>query len=277
MTPLPSRLEARAITRASGSSFAPAFRLLALDRREDLELLYAFCRVADDIADAPGAGESARAAALAAWREAFADPQLRGLPDNLREMVQRRGLEPQLFLELLDGTATDLGPEVRMPTCGDLELYCHRVAGTVGQLCLPIFGADRTRSSGYAETLGRALQFTNILRDTASDLARGRLYYPLDGLRAAGLDADNFAVAHEARRSYLVRFATLANDLFKEAARTAPVSDRRALRPAFLMAAVYRALLRKMGNDDLRVMKKRYRLNAVEKVTALLQGLVQPQ
>ena len=273
----PARLDARTITRASRSSFAPAFRLLAPSRREDLELLYAFCRIADDIADSPGAVGSDRAAALEAWRKAFADPRLRGLPANLREMVQRRSLDPQLFLELLEGTATDLAPEVRMPTCGDLEVYCHRVAGTVGQLCLPIFGADRTRSAGYAETLGRALQFTNILRDTASDLARGRLYYPLDELLSAGLDADNFAVAHEARRDYLARFAARAGDLFEEAARTAPASDRRALRPAFLMAAVYRSLLRKMGNDDWRVMKKRYRLNAVEKVTALLRGLVQPQ
>jgi hypothetical protein len=44
-----------------------------------------------------------------------------------------------------------------------------------------------------------------------------------------------------------------------------------------MMAAVYRALLRKMGNDDLRVMEKRYRLNAVEKVTALLRGLARAQ
>jgi len=277
MTPLPSHLDARGITRSSRSSFAPAFRLLAPDRRRDLELLYAFCRIADDIADAPGPDGSARAAALEAWREAFADPQLRGLPENLREMVQRRGLEPQLFLELLEGTATDLSPEVRMPARGALELYCHRVAGTVGQLCLPIFGADRTRSAGYAETLGRALQFTNILRDTASDLARGRIYYPLDELRAAGLDADTFAAAHEARRAYLAKFAARATGLFEEAARTAPAPDRRALRPAFLMAAVYSSLLRKMGKDGWRVMEKRYRLNAVEKIAALFRGLAGPQ
>ncbi|MEI7866209.1 MAG: squalene/phytoene synthase family protein, partial [Chthoniobacterales bacterium] len=178
---------------------------------------------------------------------------------------------------LLEGTATDLSPEVRMPARGALELYCHRVAGTVGQLCLPIFGADRTRSAGYAEALGRALQFTNILRDTASDLARGRLYYPLDELRAAGLDADTFAAAHEARRAYLAKFAARAAVLFEEAARTAPPPDRRALRPAFLMAAVYRALLRKMEKDGWRVMEKRCRLNTVEKVAALLRGLAQAQ
>ena len=177
MNPLlpPAHLDAAAIVRASRSSFVPAFRLLSSDRRKDLETFYAFCRAADDIADAEGHESSDRYAALEAWRAAFRDPGLPGLPDNLRELIARRGLDRRLFLELLDGTATDLAAPVRMATRADLDLYCHRVAGTVGQLCLPIFGADPQRAGAYAGTLGRALQYTNILRDTKSDLARGRI------------------------------------------------------------------------------------------------------
>lgn len=271
----PAHLDAAAVLRASRSSFAPAFRLLPADRRLDLEILYAFCRLADDLADDEG-GLTApqRLEALMEWRGGFRDPALRGLPENLRQMMQRRGLDPALFLELLDGVATDLSPDVRMPTRADLDLYCHRVAGTVGLLCLPIFGANAARAAVYAEMLGRALQYTNILRDTAADLKRGRLYYPLDELAAAGVSAGNFSREDEKRQAYLQKFAAAASQLHAEAARLQPGEDRKALRPARLMGAVYAQLLGKMRRDGLRVMEKRYRLSAMEKITALGSALV---
>lgn len=264
----PANPEAAAIVRPGKSSFAPAFRLLAADRRADLEMLYAFCRAADDIADADGHEASDRHAALEAWRAAFRDPGLQGLPDSLRDLMVRRGLERRLFLELLDGTATDLTAPVRMATRADLDLYCHRVAGTVGQLCLPIFGADPERAAAYAETLGRALQYTNILRDTKSDLARGRVYYPLDELSAARVGS----FPHDAQ-DYLRSFANKTDALFEQAAALSPGEDHRALRPARIMASIYRALLRKMQSDGLRVTGQRYRLSAPGKLWAITRGL----
>jgi 15-cis-phytoene synthase len=271
----PAHLDAAAVVRASRSSFAPAFRLLHVARRRDLEILYAFCRLADDLADDEGTLTAPqRLEALTAWRDGFLDPALRGLPENLRQMVQRRGLDPALFLELLDGVATDLSPAVRMPTWADLDLYCHRVAGTVGLLCLPIFGANPAQAAAYAEMLGRALQYTNILRDTAADLKRGRLYYPLDELAAAGISAENFAREDEKRQAFLQGFAAAAAAIYAEAARLQPQEDRKALHPARLMGAVYAQLLGKMRRDGLRVMEKRYRLSALEKITALVSALL---
>lgn len=271
MNPLlpPAHLDAEAIVRASGSSFRPAFFLLPPERRADLCVLYAFCRLADDLADLGEHPANDRKEALEAWRDGFRNASLRGLPDNLRDLMQRRALDPALFLALLDGTETDLGPAVRMPARRDLDLYCHRVAGVVGCLCLPIFGADRRRAEAYAETLGRALQYTNILRDTASDLARGRLYYPSDELAAAGLNAENFLHADQARRVFLTGFAADAEALFDEAAGLLPDEDRTALRPARAMAAIYRALLRKMQRGGPEVTVARCRLTTVEKLAAL--------
>jgi phytoene/squalene synthetase len=264
----PAHLEAAEIVRASKSSFVPAFRLLAADRRKDLETFYAFCRAADDIADAEGHKATDRYAALEAWRAAFRDPDLRGLPDNLRELIVRRGLDHGLFLELLDGTATDLTAPVRMATRADLDLYCHRVAGTVGRLCLPIFGADPERGGAYAETLGRALQYTNILRDTKSDLVRGRIYYPLDELSAAGV-----ASFPKDAQAYLLSFAEKTDALFDQAAAASPTEDAKALRPARVMASIYRSLLRKMRRDGLHVSEKRYGLTTAEKLWAIIRAL----
>lgn len=270
MNPLipPAHLDAGRILRASKSSFLPAFRLLSPERRKDLELFYALCRDLDDIADAGNYPPAQRYEGLEAWRAGFGRRDFRGLPANVADLVRRRSLDRGLFLELLDGVATDLAPGVRMPARSDLDLYCHRVAGTVGRLCLPIFGADPERAAHYAETLGRALQCTNILRDTGPDLRRGRIYYPLDELAAAGIE--EFPRGAEA---YLENFARRTERLFEEAAALAPAQDGRALRPARIMASVYRALLRKMQKDGLRVMEKRYRLSKMEKLWAITRAL----
>lgn len=271
MNPLapPARLDGAAIVRASRSSFVPAFRLLPPERREDLETFYAFCRATDDVADTEGYEPGDRYEALEAWRAAFLDAELRGLPDNLRGLVARRGLDRGMFLELLDGVATDLAMPVRMATRADLDLYCHRVAGTVGQLCLPIFGADPKRAADYAEMLARALQYTNILRDTQSDLARGRIYFPLDELSAARVES----FPHDAQH-YFVSFAGGTKELFDQAGKMSPAEDAKALRPARVMASIYRSLLRKMQRDGLRVTEKRYRLSIPEKLLALARALL---
>jgi phytoene synthase len=267
----PAQLDAAGIVRASKSSFVPAFRLLPSDRRRDLELFYALCRELDDIADAGSYPAGHRYEALEAWRAGFRHADFAGLPANVADLLRRRSLDRTLFLELLDGVATDLAARVRMPTRPDLDLYCHRVAGTVGRLCLPIFGADPQRAGDYAEMLGRALQYTNILRDTASDLRRGRIYYPLDELAAAGITESTFP---DGSPAYLARFAQQAGALFDEATKKMPVEDRAALKPARVMASIYRSLLRKMQRDGLRVTEKRYRLSKPKKLWAIIRALV---
>jgi len=266
----PPQLDAARIVRSSRSSFVPAFRLLPAGRRRDLELFYALCRQLADIADSGNYPTGLRYEALAAWRAGFIHPDFEGLPRNVADLIRRRSLDRTLFLELLDGVATDLVPLVRMATRADLDTYCHRVAGTVGVLCLPIFGADAERDGDYAETLARALQYTNILRDTASDLRRGRIYYPLDELAAAGISESAFPTESAV---YLSRFARETERLFLEAARKLPAADRSALRTASIMASVYRSLLRKMQRDGLRVTEKVYRLSSPQKILAIGSAL----
>jgi phytoene synthase len=269
----PPRLDAARIVRASGSSFVPAFRLLPKSRRVDLEVFYAFCRVIDDLADNGDHPMAERRTALEVWRRGFHDPDLRGLPENLRDLVHRHSWNPSQFLEILDATETDLAPAVRMPTRADLDLYCHRVAGVVGRLCLSIFGAHEKLSTPYAEALGRALQYTNILRDTAADLKRNRIYFPLDELAEAGLTPINFSESSADRQRYLEKFAKRAEELYRQADRLVPSQDRHALRPALLMGTIYQTLLQKMQRDGVRVMEKHYRLSTTAKFIALLRGI----
>ena len=74
----------------------------------------------------------------------------------------------------------------RYETFSDLFEYCRRVASAVGMICIRIFGCRNASAREYALNLGAALQLTNILRDVKGDLDRGRVYLPLEDLRAHG-------------------------------------------------------------------------------------------
>ena len=69
-----------------------------------------------------------------------------------------------------------------------LLMYCYRVAGTVGEMLLPVLGLDECDVRDEAIALGCAIQLLNIMRDCADDLnTRGRLYLPLADAARVGL------------------------------------------------------------------------------------------
>ncbi len=208
---------ARAVTRRHARSFSFASLLLFGARRRAAFALYAFCRRLDDLVDEedgrtePLEHRLARARALIAriYVDApqLADPGLGpvsgravgALVDEvwdeaelaaLRDTIQRFGVPEQPFQDLVSGMEMDVAGH-RYATFADLELYCDRVAGTVGLLLCPVLGASDVRAAGAAADLGRAMQLTNILRDVREDLARGRVYLPEDELAAFGLSRDD--------------------------------------------------------------------------------------
>src|SRR6185295_19711944 len=96
----------------------------------------------------------------------------------------------QAFEDVIDGVAMDLD-HTRYETFADLFEYCRRVASAVGMICIRIFGCRNASARDYALNLGAALQLTNILRDVKGDLARGRVYLPLEDLTAFGCTIDD--------------------------------------------------------------------------------------
>ena len=71
------------------------------------------------------------------------------------------------------------------------NLYCYRVAGTVGLLCLNIFGENNKNSRSFGIALANAFQITNILRDIKEDSLIGRLYIPKEILKKTGIKENN--------------------------------------------------------------------------------------
>ncbi len=238
------------ITRRSGSSFASAFWMLPRPKRNALHAIYAFCRLADDIADDPAiAGD--RTALLARWREEL-DDAFRGKAQHavgvaLSDAIESYRLPERVFLDLLDGVEFDLadGP---IETFDDLRLYCYRVASTVGVLVVRILGFENPQSLEFAETLGIAVQLTNVLRDVGDDASTGRIYLPKDELERFGVSAESILAGQKTDGLQLMLsfYAKRAASFYDRAEQLLPDEDRRALRPATAMGRIYRALLNEL-------------------------------
>jgi len=239
--------ECAEITRRSGSSFASAFWMLPRPRRNALHAIYAFCRLSDDIADDPDIAGN-RTALLARWRgeldDAFRGKAQHAVGIALTDAIETYRLPERVFLDLLDGVEFDLA-EGPIETFDDLRLYCYRVASTVGLLVVRILGFENPRSLEFAETLGIAVQLTNVLRDVGEDAASGRIYLPKDELERFGVSAESILAGQrtDALQVLLSFYAKRAASFYDRAEQLLPDADRRALRPATAMGRIYRALL----------------------------------
>ena len=153
----------------------------------------------------------------------------------------------EAFEDVIDGVAMDLDA-TRYQTFDDLFEYCRRVASAVGSICIRIFGCESAAASEYALNLGVALQLTNIIRDVKDDLARGRVYLPLEDLDAHGCtvaDLDRGVVTDRVRE--LLAFeCTRAREFYRRAVDVRPESDRRRLVAAEIMRAVYFETLKRI-------------------------------
>ena len=254
----------------SGSSFYYSFLFLPPPRRRAITALYAFCREVDDIVDEVSDAGLARTK-LAWWRTEVAD-LFAGHPHHpvtraLQPHVAEYGLDAGRMNEIIDGMEMDLTRH-RYADFESLRLYCHRVAGVVGQLSASIFGYRDPRTLEYAESLGIAFQLTNIIRDVGEDARRGRVYLPADDLAKFGLAADDILRLQGGEPfERLMEFETRrAEGYYDEAFAKLPAVDRRDQRAGLIMAAIYRTLLREIRRDRYAVLQQRIALTPLRKL-----------
>ena len=246
-----------ALLREGSRTFHAASMLLPGEAREAATAMYAFCRVADDAVDVDGG----RIHALAQLRERlsclYAGKPMPFAPDvAFADVVRRFGIPQALPEALLEGFEWDvLGrryhdfPEL----CG----YAARVAGTVGAMMCLMMGVRSPRALARACDLGVAMQLTNIARDVGEDARAGRLYLPLDWLRAAGIDPDDW-MRRPAFVPQLVpvmrRLLAEADVLYVRAAagiRELPLSCRPGMEAARILYAQIGREVERAGHDSV--------------------------
>ena len=187
----------RQITAKYAKTFYLATLLISGAKRRAIWAIYAWCRRTDELVDGPGAAITTPET-LDRW-EAQLESVFAGRPFDdpdvaLVDTLQRFPLDIQPFRDMIAGQRMDLYRS-RYETFEELNLYCYRVAGTVGLMSTAVMGVDTSCNTAawnqnhdpYIPTeeaiaLGIALQLTNILRDVGEDARRGRIYIPLEDL-----------------------------------------------------------------------------------------------
>ncbi len=279
--------ECERITWTQARNFAYGIRLLPAGKRRGLAVIYAFARRIDDIGDGTMPDQE-KIAALEEARRAVLDLTLYrqgdlASPDDpvlmaLADVERNFPVQMAAFGELIDGCLADVRG-TSYQTFEDLLHYCRCVAGSIGRLSLGIFGTsgDPEVASRLSDSLGVALQLTNILRDVREDYASGRVYLPAEDL--AKFDCDPTALGPDNHAqgpafTKLVEFeAERARDWYATGLQLLPMLDRRSAACTGAMAGIYQRLLDRIAAQPAAVLSGRMSLSAGEKAVVAVKAL----
>ena len=290
------------ITWSQARNFSYGIRLLPPDKRRALAAVYAFARRIDDIGD----GTLPPADKLSALGEARAsimavahggDPASPGTETGgsadlvlvaLADAGRRFPVPLEAFGELIDGCEADVRGTT-YTTFEDLRVYCRCVAGSIGRLSLGVFGSDdHPTAESLSDSLGVALQLTNILRDIREDYQNGRVYLPAEDLDRFGVtlkpsgEPDPTAepapdAAAEARFVSLIEFeADRARQWYDVGLQLLPMLDARSAACTGAMAGIYRKLLDRIIAEPAAVLHGRLSLSPGQKAMVAVRSLARP-
>lgn len=259
------------ITRENSRTFYLASGLLPEEKKRAARALYAFCRITDNLVDAPTSGN--REAQLARWRDLAMnddpphdEPVARAWADARARFHIPAGYAQQL----IDGVAQDL-QKTRYANFDELAGYSYGVASTVGLMAMHIIGFQGEDAIPYAIRLGVALQVTNILRDVGDDWANGRVYLPQDELAAFGLSEHDLAAGRtDARWQAFMAFQIArARHLYTQAMPGIGYLNEDGRFAIAAAGDLYRAILVDIENHNCDVFRRRAHVTTAGKLKML--------
>ena len=154
------------------------------------------------------------------------------------------------------------GPFVA-PEWTELQIYCGQVAGSVGDLCLCVWGWRDPIAQDFAHATGEAMQLTNILRDLQEDVANGPLYLPKEALTEAEIHSrvPLEVLSHQNLIRACAHVADHAERKYRQARTLWHTVKHKEATPAWVMLCLYQALLRKVIKSNYRPNGPRIRLS----------------
>ena len=262
------------ITRDNGTTYYWGTMLLPPERRRHVYAVYALCRLADDIVDAPSAtrGDHVRetGAALTAFRDRVADVLDGGSTDDsvlaaIGDSFARCAIPRENVDRFFNAMAQDL-TVATYETWEDLVAYMEGSAAVIGEMMLPVLRPRSPEAFEPARALGFAFQLTNFLRDIGEDLDRGRVYVPQVDLRRFGADPWERRVTPEWRQ--VMRFEIARNrELYAQANAGIPLLPPSSARCVATARELYARILAKIEARDYDVFAGRARVASWSKAT----------
>lgn len=252
---------AQDITRHHAKTYYFASRFLPKEKQDPAYIVYAVCRISDEIVDN---FEGTSLNRLSRIKDdiglAYGDAPLKeDLLLAFRQTVTGFDIPKTYFDELLEGMRMDLTMN-RYETFDDLYGYCYRVAGVVGLITLKIFGYRRKEAEKYAVDLGVAMQLTNILRDIKEDFLRGRVYLPQEELKKFNVSEEQISRGKldENFKSLLKFQIERARGYYADCESGIPlIADGRCRFAVLCIREIYAAILNSIEHNHYDVFSKR--------------------
>lgn len=257
----------------AGSPQYYASLFLSPQRRAAWAAFHAFCLeiegVTRSVSD-PGVAQTK----LNWWRQQVMQhggqnqrPPEHPLLQTLLQHAGNYGLSGAHLLQVIDGYQMDLD-QSRYLDYAQLQQYCLKVGGTPAEAAARFFGQTQDATTPHAQRLGLALQLTHILRHLGEDAMRGRIYIPINELQQFDVKAHELLKRGQSSdASFRQRFDALMRFQLQRALQTGeeaidllPAADRQHQKPALMLAAMNRALLREMAADPWLVLTERISL-----------------
>lgn len=266
------------IIRKHSKTFYAAFHKLPQADAQAVYAVYAFCRIADDLADEQQDVIGLKKLKME-WEYFLQNQYLQGYYwVALRDVFNRYPMQRAGFDAMLEGQFFDLEPK-EISTEQDLEQYCYLVAGSVGEMLLPILAAGSITPEFHKSALqiGQAMQLTNILRDIGVDIQNNRCYLPTELCMKyqvtqvqlhAGQVTKNFVELFE----YL---AKKAENLYELGIKQLHFYKKEARFPLLLAIVYYREIINKIRQEQYQVFKKKHYVTKGEKARLYLQVMRQ--
>lgn len=266
------------VSRQRARNFYYGMKLTPGDKRFAMYAIYAWMRLADDLADAAGPenDDAARSKSLDAFRAttmAAIDSNGGGqLPEHelwpaFIDTVKRYDIPRQYLSDMIEGQMMDMRVK-RYATFDQLYDYCYKVASVVGLTCIEVWGydgGDETRR--MAEHRGIAFQLTNILRDVREDAGRDRVYLPAEDFDVFELTPSMFlfGVQNDAMAG-IGKTVERAAEYFRGSAELDKRVHRGGKACLWAMTGIYRGIFEKIQHDPASVLRdQRVRLSSMRK------------
>ena len=251
--------------------------LLPKRLHQDFYNVYAFCRWADDLGDEIGSpAESLR---LLAWWRGELQAMYGGRARHpvfvaLKDTAARHELPIEPFDDLIKAFEQDQ-TITRYRNFEEVLHYCRYSANPVGRLVLGLCGYRDAARQELSDATCTALQLANFWQDVIVDLAKDRVYLPLDLLERHGYPLDElFARRFDDRfRGVMKEAITVARELFLKGLPLAGQVDRRLAIDLELFSRGGLKILEKIERQDHDVLRARPAISKTERVGLLLSAL----
>ncbi len=276
----------RQITAEYAKTFYLGTLLMPKEKSKAIWAIYAWCRLTDELVDGAKARYTTKET-LAEWEKQlesiFAGYPVDDTDVALVDTIQNYPMGIQPFRDMIAGQRMDLMRN-RYQTFEELQLYCYRVAGTVGLMSNAVLGIGADFNGvpwqkdkpihvprDEAIALGMAMQLTNILRDVGEDLQRDRIYLPIEDLHAFGYtEQDLLAGVIDDRWKGIMKFQIKrAREYYKQAEIGIRYLIRDSRLPVWASLMLYQGILNEIEANNYDVFNKRAFVSKSKKTLSL--------